>query len=352
MTADVPADSQKILVRPATRADIPAVVRVSNSSVSEQEDSGFGTPRSESPFADVARLSAAWRDPNRVRGEEVLVAELDDGVVGCVTIEDRGPDLELINIDVPQELQRRGIGTRMVRFVEERARREGKRAVTLGTSRNAAGVPWKSLPWWQALRYVITGEEENAWTRLIGPGVREIRMRKEIRAEPQSKLDLVLRDVVDQDLSVFFEFQRDPTASYMAAFVARDPSDRDAFDAHWKRIRSDPTITNKTILVGGQVAGSVACYTDEHLGKPEVTYWIGKEFWGKGIATTALSRFLEIVTTRPIYGRAARDNVASLRVLEKCGFKLQGYERSFAGARGKEIEEAILKLDALIENES
>ena len=342
------ADSRKIVVRPATRADVPAIVRVSNSSVSEKEDSGFGTPRSESPFADAARLSVAWRDPNRVRGEEVLVAELNDRVVGCVTIEDRTPDLELINIDVPRKLQGRGIGTQMVRFVEERARREGKRSVTLGTSRNAAGVAWKSLPWWQSLGYEITGEEENTWTRRIGPGVREIRMRKEIRAEHQSTPDLVLRDVIDQDLSVFFEFQRDPTASYMAAFVARDPSDRDAFDAHWTRIRKDPTITMKTILVGGKVAGSVACYTDEHLGKPEVTYWIGREFWGKGVATTALSRFLEIVATRPIYGRAARDNVASLRVLEKCGFKLQGYERSFAGARGKEIEEAILRLDTAL----
>ena len=68
----------------------------------------------------------------------------------------------------------------MVRFVEERARREGNRAVTLGTSRNAAGVPWKSLPWWQALGYGVTGEEENDWTRSIGIGVREIRMRKEL----------------------------------------------------------------------------------------------------------------------------------------------------------------------------
>ena len=108
------------------------------------------------------------------------MAEIDGRVVGCVTIEDRGPELELINIDVPRDFQGRGVGTQMVLAVEERAGREGKRAVTLGTSRNAAGVPWKSFPWWQSRGYRVTHEEENAWTRSIGPGVREIRMRKEL----------------------------------------------------------------------------------------------------------------------------------------------------------------------------
>ena len=170
----------RILVRSATREDIPALVRISNTSVAEDEDVGFGTPRSESLFSDARWLSAVWEEPNRVRGEEVFVGIVDDEIVGLVTTEDRGPELELINIDVARHLQGRGIGTRLVGFVEERARRGGKRAVTLGTSRNAAGIPWKSFPWWQSLGYAVTGEEENEWTRAIGPGVREIRMRKDL----------------------------------------------------------------------------------------------------------------------------------------------------------------------------
>jgi len=109
-----------------------------------------------------------------------LVAEVNGRVVGLVTIKDRGAELELINIDVPLELQGRGIGTRLVRSVEERARQQRKRAITTGTSRNAEGVAWKSLPWWQHLGYEITHEEENEWTRSIGPRVREIRMRKDL----------------------------------------------------------------------------------------------------------------------------------------------------------------------------
>jgi N-acetylglutamate synthase-like GNAT family acetyltransferase len=128
-------------------------------------------------------LAEAWQDPNVVRGEEVLVAEMGGRIVGCVTVEDKGSELELVNIDVPLQLQGRGIGTILVRSVEERARAEGKEAVTAGTSRNAEGVPWKSLPWWQHLGYQVTHEEENAWTRSIGPEVREIRMRKELSAE-------------------------------------------------------------------------------------------------------------------------------------------------------------------------
>jgi GNAT superfamily N-acetyltransferase len=157
-------------------------VRVSTSSIRPGEDAGFGGGL-DSPFHDVSVLAAVWRDPNLVQGEEVLVAEMDGRIVGCATIEDRGDELELVNIDVPLRLQGRGVGTTLVRSVEERARAEGKQAVTAGTSRNAAGVAWKSLPWWQHLGYRVTHEEENAWTRSIGPGAREIRLRKELPAE-------------------------------------------------------------------------------------------------------------------------------------------------------------------------
>jgi len=169
-------------VRRATRADAPGIVWVSNSSILPGEDVGFGGGM-DSPFHDASILAAVWRDPNVVQGEEVLVAEMDGRIAGCATVEDRGGELEIVNIDVPLQLQGKGVGSILVRSVEERARAEGKRAVTAGTSRNAEGVAWKSLPWWQHLGYRVTHEEENAWTRSIGPGVREIRLRKELSTE-------------------------------------------------------------------------------------------------------------------------------------------------------------------------
>jgi RimJ/RimL family protein N-acetyltransferase len=154
--------------------------------------------------------------------------------------------------------------------------------------------------------------------------------------------DLFLRDVIEDDLPIFFEQQLDPDANYMAAFTARNPADGDAFTSHWNKILGDDTTTNKTILFAGQVVGHIASF--ERLGKPEVTYWIGKEYWGKGLATEALSEFLRQMKERPVYARAAKDNTASLRVLEKCGFEISGEDKGFSHARGKEVEEFILEL--------
>jgi RimJ/RimL family protein N-acetyltransferase len=156
--------------------------------------------------------------------------------------------------------------------------------------------------------------------------------------------DLVLRNVVESDLPILFDQQRDPDASHMAAFISRDPSDWDVFLTHWTRILADPTVTMKTIVYGGQVVGSVGSF--EWEGKLQVTYWIGKEHWGKGIATRALAEFLRHLKRRPLYASAAGDNVASIRVLQKGGFMICGYAKSFAGARGAEIEEVMLHLEA------
>ncbi len=128
----------------------------------------------------------------------------------------------------------------------------------------------------------------------------------------------------------------------MAAFVSRDPADRDVFFAHWRRILSDPTVTMKVIAWEGRVCGIVGSYLLD--GKPQVTYWIGREFWGKGIATRGLTKFLATFGTHPLYASAARDNVASIRVLEKCGFVRCGSGRAFAEARGEEIEEVFFEL--------
>ncbi len=151
-----------------------------------------------------------------------------------------------------------------------------------------------------------------------------------------------LREVTEADLPIFFEYQLDPEANHMAAFTARDPSDREAFMAHWTKILANDTVIRRTILYVGQVVGNIVRF--EQDGKPEVGYWIEKEHWGKGIATDALSQFLAVVTERPLYAAAARDNLASIRVLKKCGFAITGYGKWFSNARGEEIEEAILEL--------
>jgi RimJ/RimL family protein N-acetyltransferase len=124
-----------------------------------------------------------------------------------------------------------------------------------------------------------------------------------------------LRDVLEEDLTIFFEHQADPVANRMADFP---PRDREAFMAHWARLLADEAITKKTILVDGQVAGNILGFDWD--GRREVGYWLGREYWGRGAATNALAQFLETVKRRPLHARVARHNLGSLRVLEKCGF--------------------------------
>ena len=155
---------------------------------------------------------------------------------------------------------------------------------------------------------------------------------------------MVLRDVMRSDLPICFDQQLDPEANRMAAFTRKDPADRGAFMAHWAKILRDETLTIQTILCDGQVAGSVLSYVDED-GQLEVSYWIGRPYWGKGVATRGLLAFLDHIKVRPLYARAAQDNIGSLRVLEKCRFTRIGEGRGFSEARGQEVEEFLLRLD-------
>ena len=129
-------------------------------------------------------------------------------------------------------------------------------------------------------------------------------------------MTLLLRPVRDEDLETLFEHQRDPESVRMADFPSRD---RDAFLAHWAKIRADPVNRLRVIEVDGAVAGTVLSFPRE--GVREVGYWIDRALWGRGIATRALTAFLAEETTRPLHAGVARHNAGSLRVLEKCGFR-------------------------------
>jgi RimJ/RimL family protein N-acetyltransferase len=133
--------------------------------------------------------------------------------------------------------------------------------------------------------------------------------------------DVLLRDVEESDLPVFFEHQLDPEATRMADFPARE---REPFMAHWSKVLKEETAVKKTILFEGEVAGNIVSFMN--AGEREVGYWIGREFWGRGIATLALAGFLRLEERRPLHARVVRHNVASIKVLEKCGFRVTGEE--------------------------
>jgi RimJ/RimL family protein N-acetyltransferase len=155
-------------------------------------------------------------------------------------------------------------------------------------------------------------------------------------------LAVALRPVQPDDLPLFFQHQQDPEAQRQAAFTPPDPSDRAAFDRHWVKISSNPQITLRTILHKGAVVGHLASFPQD--GELELTYWLDRAAWNRGIATEALRLFLLEIPTRPLYARTAHDNLPSQRVLRKLGFALHATDRYHAHARGGEIEEMIFVL--------
>ena len=152
-----------------------------------------------------------------------------------------------------------------------------------------------------------------------------------------------LREVEGADSDAVFAQMRDPEAVRMAAFTADDPDDRAAFDRHLTRLRTDPDITLRAITEDGHLVGTIASF---RVGADtEVTYWVDRSAWGRGIASRALALFLDVVTVRPMYARAAEDNAGSLRVLRKAGFRDIGSERVYASTRGAVITEIVLRYD-------
>ena len=128
----------------------------------------------------------------------------------------------------------------------------------------------------------------------------------------------------------------------MAAFAAKNPSDRGVFDLHWQNILNDPTITVRTIVADGDVVGSILAYRDN--GIPEISYWVDTARWGQGITTAAVGLFLEEFAERPLRARAVADNAGSIRILEKHGFTVIGETQGFANARGAVVRELELEL--------
>ena len=154
--------------------------------------------------------------------------------------------------------------------------------------------------------------------------------------------NITLTETEKDDLNTLFQFQLNEEANYLAAFTSEDPANKAAYLEKYTKNLANPTVTMRTIKADGVIVGSVAKFVLEN--EPEITYWIDRNFWGQGIATTALTEFLQIEKVRPIYGRVAFDNHGSQKVLEKCGFIKIGEDKGFAAARKAAIEEYIYQL--------
>ncbi|SFS88776.1 GNAT family N-acetyltransferase [Marininema halotolerans] len=161
--------------------------------------------------------------------------------------------------------------------------------------------------------------------------------------KPSYDSTIQLRDVKEKDLPTFFKHQQSNAANKMAAFTVRDPNNWKSFFEHWTNILTDASIIKKAILYEEELVGHLTQFNQ--LGHPSISYWIGEAFWGRGIATTALTKFLHQVDKRPLYARVAKDNIASICVLEKCGFVIVDEDEGFSYSRNQDVAEYLLQLD-------
>jgi len=154
--------------------------------------------------------------------------------------------------------------------------------------------------------------------------------------------NLSLRPLREDDLPAMFEIQLDEDAQRQAAFVDKTARDREAYLEKWRKILLDDAIITRAVEFDGDVVGSVGTFPME--GDIELTYWIRKDVWGRGVATAAVAALLEEVAVRPLHAQVVEDNVGSIRVLERNGFVRVGSEESFAEGRQATVTELIYLL--------
>ncbi|MGW0804204.1 GNAT family N-acetyltransferase [Nonomuraea sp. NPDC002799] len=126
-----------------------------------------------------------------------------------------------------------------------------------------------------------------------------------------------LRDVVESDLEVFLAQEHDPEAGRRSKFP---PREREAFLHHWRtRVLGDPTNHVQAVIVDDELAGNFVAWWEEE--RRFIGYWLGRDFWGRGVGTRALELFLAQEKARPLYADPFHANTASVRLLEKHGFQ-------------------------------
>jgi RimJ/RimL family protein N-acetyltransferase len=150
---------------------------------------------------------------------------------------------------------------------------------------------------------------------------------------------ITLRPVSEDDLPFLYEHQADPEANRMAAFPARD---KETFAVHWARVLADPGVVARAILEDDRIAGNIVVFGP--AGERLVGYWIGRTYWGRGIATAGLALLLAEIAERPLHAHVAKTNLGSIRVLEKCGFTVSGESRTPAGEGNGLVDEWIMTL--------
>jgi [ribosomal protein S5]-alanine N-acetyltransferase len=126
----------------------------------------------------------------------------------------------------------------------------------------------------------------------------------------------------------------------------RFPGPYTCADAHeWiEQAESSDPLTGLAITRADRVIGGVGLIPGEDVYRhaAEIGYWLGVDHWGQGFATEAVAAFCDHVLATTgftrLWATVFDGNPASARVLEKCGFVLEGVARRGAYKQGRYLD--------------
>ncbi len=101
------------------------------------------------------------------------------------------------------------------------------------------------------------------------------------------------------------------------------------------------------ITIDGKPAGSIGLHlqTDILRKNAEIGYWLGEPYWNKGIITKAIPQMIDYgfkhMDIVRIFARIFGTNIASQKVVEKCGFTLEGKYDKTLFKNGEYLDELI-----------
>ena len=107
------------------------------------------------------------------------------------------------------------------------------------------------------------------------------------------------------------------------------------------------TETNFAIAVGGEAVGGIGFTLQPDVGhrSAEIGYWLGEDFWGRGITTDALKAVTDYAFATfdicRLFAHVFEWNGASARVLEKAGYSFEGRLRKSVTKDGKTIDQLM-----------
>lgn len=162
--------------------------------------------------------------------------------------------------------------------------------------------------------------------------------------------DYCLRSYRDDDVEALSRHASNPNVTRFLRDHFPQPYTRSDAEAWIRHVRERDPETIFAIATAGELIGNVGLYPQDDVYRlsAELGYWLGEDHWGRGIASGAVKAICEVAFSRSdmvrIYASVFENNVASCRVLEKCGFTLEGVHRKAVIKAGKIIGEKMYSL--------